>query len=60
MRLYNTHEAKTYLSQLVEQATQRGAFVIAKRVSPWKVTAVATPEHTEVPTRVYGRTDPRR
>lgn len=44
IRTVNIHEAKTHLSQLVEQASQGEPFVIAKEGKPLvKVTALDTP-----------------
>jgi prevent-host-death family protein len=44
MKTVNIHEAKTHLSQLVEQAAKGEPFVIAKAGKPMvKVTALDTP-----------------
>jgi len=44
MQTINIHEAKTYLSKLVDQAVKGDSFIIAKAGKPLvKVTAVSAP-----------------
>ena len=49
MRTIDIHEAKTHLSQLIEQAVKGEPFVIAKAGKPMvKVTALTAPEAGQV------------
>jgi len=49
MQTINIHEAKTHLSQLVEQASRGESFVIAKAGKPMvKVVALTAPDASQV------------
>lgn len=49
MHIVNIHEAKTHLSQLIEQATKGESFVIAKAGKPMvKVMALGAPTGSEI------------
>jgi prevent-host-death family protein len=49
MKTVNIHQAKTHLSQLVEEAAQGEPFIIAKAGKPVvKVTALSAPTGAEV------------
>ena len=49
MKTINTHEAKTQLSKLVDEASKGEPFVIAKAGKPLvKVTALGAPVGTEI------------
>ncbi len=46
MRMVNMHEAKTHLSQLVDQAAKGEPFVIAKAGKPWVKVIASLPQRS--------------